>query len=168
MVRFIITPLFGLFCLVVGLVLGVVFAPQLKTTAPARSIMSIAAKIPLGKGAGKPDENSPYEMYDYPTIKWRPKPLSDAPGAIAQLWTTFEWTDQQHQAGKMNYRLTVFKAPERSQCEVQLLDSQGFKISQFDASDFHLIPGASDIMEARDSKECKEDEYKRVSDYSIK
>jgi hypothetical protein len=116
-------------------------------------------------------------MYDYPTIKWRAKPLADPPGAIGQLWTTYEPAEQEPgqqpgksagpPPGKMKYRLTVFKAPGKAQCVVELLDDKGFKLSQFDVSDFHQVPGTSDIMEARDSYPCTEEEYKRVGDYAI-
>lgn len=165
--RLLITLLLGFFCTVAGLCVGIWFGPQLKLTQPGRLIVSLAYKVPWTKSIVPPDDNSPIEMYDYPTIKWRPKPLADPPGAIAQLWTTYEWADQQHQSGKMNYRLTVFKAPDKRQCQVQLLDEMGFKITQFEVSEFHQIPGAADIMEARESHSCTEDEYKRVGDYSI-
>lgn len=106
-------------------------------------------------------------MYNYPTIKWKPKPLADVPGALVQLWTTYEKPDPQ-QPGKMNYRLTVFKAPNKQRCEIQLLDENSFKLMQFEASDFHQIPGTADIMEARESQPCTEEEYRRVKEYSIK
>ena len=166
--RFLLTLLFGLFYLGAGFSIGVWYAPQLKLTQLPPSIASLAKKVPWAKSIVGADNDSPFEVYDYPTIKWRPKLLTDSPGAIAQLWTTYEWTDQGHRSGKMNYRLTMFKTPNRPQCEVQLLDDGGFKITQFVASDFHPIPGAADIMEARDSHPCTEDEYKRVHDYSVK
>ncbi len=163
-----ITFLSSIICLVVGLSVGVFFGPQLKMTPPVLWITSQASKVPFINSLAKPDGNSPFEVYDYPTIKWRAKPLPDAHGAIVQLWTRYERADEQHSAGKMNYKLTVFKAPGKHQCEVQLLDDMGFKLVQFDASDFHQIPGAPDIMEARESNACTEDDYKKVRDYSIK
>jgi hypothetical protein len=48
-----------------------------------------------------------------------------------------------------------------------LLDATGFKITQFDASDFHPVPGAADIVEARESHPCTEEDYKKVGDYTI-
>lgn len=165
--QFLVIFLFGLFCGIAGFGAGVWSGPQVKSFQPVRFLASSASAVPWAKSLAQLDDNSPFEMYNYPVIKWRAKPLSDAPGAIAQLWTTYEWSDKQHQSGTMNYRLTVFKAPE-GQREVQLLDENGFKITQFYASDFHKIPGSSDIMEARDSHPCTEEQYKRVGDYSIK
>lgn len=162
------TFIFGLICGLAGVIAGVSFGPQIRISEPARRITALAAHIPGLKSAAVVDNDSAYEMYDYPTIKWRAKPLADVPGAIAQLWTTYEWIDPQHQSGKMNYRLIVYKAPDKRQLEVQLLDSNGFKITQFEAADFHPIPGTQDIMEARDSHSCTEEQYKRAGDYSIK
>jgi len=158
--RFLVILLSGLFCFVAGLCVGIGLAPQLKMTQSAQAIVSIASKAPWAQSFVQPDESSPFEKYEYPTIKWRAKPLADTPGAIGQLGTTYE-------SGKMKYKLTVFKAPERRQCKVELLDNQGFKLSQFDVSDFHRVPGTSEIMEARDSYPCTEEEYKRVADYAI-
>lgn len=154
--------------LITGLFAGVFFGPQLRLSAPFSSISSIASKVPGLKAISQTDENSAFEMYDYPTIKWKPKPLNEKPGAIAQLWTRYEAADAANSPGKMNYRLTIFKAPDKSQVEVQLLDDMGFKLSQFNASDFHQIPGSSDIMEARESHQLSEGEYRKVRDYSIK
>lgn len=162
------TLLFGLICLVAGVAGGVWLAPQLGSTEPSHLIMTLASTVPGAKFISQADDNSPFEVYNYPIIKWRAKPIADAQGAIAQLWTTYEAADAQNQSGKLNYRLTVFKAPDKHQFEVQLLDETGFKRMQFDATDFHQIPGTADIMEARDSQPCTEAEYKKVRDYSIK
>jgi hypothetical protein len=164
---FLISLLVGMVCLLVGLCVGIWFGPELKWTQPGQFISSMMTRAPWGSAGGQADNESPVEMYDYPTIKWRAKPLGDTPSAIGQLWTTYDWSDEQHQSGIMKYRLTLFKAADKSQCEVQLLDKNGFKITQFNAGDFHKIPGAADITEARDSHQCTEDEYKRVRDYSI-
>jgi hypothetical protein len=68
----------------------------------------------------------------------------------------------------MKYKLTLFKASKKDVREVQLLDAMGFKLMQFNAGDFHDIPGASDIVEARDSVPLSEDVYKNARDYSVK
>jgi hypothetical protein len=165
--RIIMTVLVGVFCLGAGLVLGIFLSPELKWTQPGQCIASLRSNMPWTKAAT--DSDSPFEMYDYPTVKWRAKPLNDAPGAIAQLWTTYDWADEKHQSGGiMKYRLTMFKAPEKHECQVQLLDKNGFKITAFDVSDFFPTPGAPEIMEARDSHSLSESEYKRVRDYSIR
>lgn len=161
--QFLITSLLSLLFLIIGLVAGVCLAPQIKSSPPALWLSSQASKLP----GAVPDKDSPFESYDYPTIKWRAKPLAEAQGAIAQLSTRYE-SAEPSQPGRMNYKLTVFKAPGKGQCEIQLLDDAGFKLMQFDATDFHQIPGTADIMEARDSHACTEEEYRRVRDYSIK
>lgn len=168
MIRFFVNILTGIVCLLTGVAIGVWYGPQLKTTEPAQEISSLAAKVPLLKSMTNSEENDAIESYEYPTIKFKPKPLSEAQGALVQLSTRFEKADQANQQGKMHYRLTLFKAPEKQQCEVQLLDDADFKLSQFDASDFHQIPGSADIREARDSFPLTEEEYKKVKDYSIK
>lgn len=152
--------------LVTGLGCGMWLGLQVKSGEPG--VTSLLTKIPGVSSLVKSDENSPIELYEYPIIKWRAKPLADVPEAIIQLWTTYEPSDPPGQQGKMNYKLTVFKAPEKGQFEVQLLDKTGFKLLQFDASDFHQIPGSADLKEARDSYSCTEDLYKKIRDYSIK
>ncbi len=144
--------------LLFGLGIGVAFGSQMKS--------AFFAKVPWAVGMEK-DKNAAFELYDYPTIKWRAKPL-DANGAIVQLWTRYENDGGKDANGKMNYKLTVFKAPDKTNCEIQLLDDMGFKLAQFDASDFHQLPGAADITESRDSFQVSEDIYRKVRDYSIK
>jgi hypothetical protein len=158
------TVLLAIICTGFGFGLGYIFGPQLKNTEQARTITSMAGKVP---GLSSVGGDSPWESYEYPLIKWKPKSLADVPNAIAQLHTTYEWTDPTHKSGIMKYRLTMFKAMEKTQCELQLLDNNGFKITQFVVSDFHKIPNAPDIMEARDSQACTEEEYKKIGDYSI-
>lgn len=134
-------------------------APPIST--PAKSDKPAVAT----KAGGKKDENSPYEEYEYPKIKWRAKPLPGAEGAIAQLSTTYERAANGGQ-GAAKYRLTLFKAGGKGSHEVQLLDANGFKLLEFNAADFHEIPG-SDLMEARDSFACDEDQYRQARDYSV-
>lgn len=165
--RQILTTIFcSILCLFIGLAAGIGFAPQLKATQPVRVVSDILTRANGAKAAS--DENSPYEMYDYPTIKWKPKALADAPGALAQLWTKFEANPQNPETGKVNYRLTLYKVPDKGSCEVQVLDETGFKLLQFNATDFFKTPGAPNITEARESFPCTEEEYRKMQDYSIK
>lgn len=170
MKRVLVSLAFGLICLLIGLAVGICLAPQLKLNGAPVWLVSVASKIPGTKVVGAADKDGTIETYDYPTIKWRAKPLAGKEGAIVQLWTTYENSvaPAGQVSGNLKYRLTVFKAPEKQQCEVQLLDKDGFKLMQFDATDFHQMPGSADIMEARDSNQCTEDLYRRVQDYSIK
>jgi hypothetical protein len=161
--RLILTLLFGLLCLAAGLCVGVLFAPQLKTTAPAQQVMSVASKIPWAKSISQTDNDSPFELYNYPVIKFKAKPLAEAPGGIIQLWTTYD-----RDAKSVQYRLTVFKGGNQQQYEVQLLDGLGFKLGQFNAGDFHAVPGASDIVESRESYPVSEEKYRQIHDYSVK
>lgn len=163
--KFLMVTLTALICLGIGFGAGVCLAPQLNLTQLNSWMRSAMQAV---SGQPPTDENSPFEMYDYPTIKWRPKPVAGVEGAIAQLWTTYETRGEGGKSGKINYRLTTFKAPNKMDYEVQLLDKNGFKLMQFNATDFHQIPGSSEILEARDSYVCDEDEYRRVQDYSIK
>ena len=158
-----LTLLFGLICLIVGVCVGMEYSSQLKATEAGRRVTDAAGKLPWAKSIAQSELDSSFEKYDYPTIKWRAKPLTDAPGAIAQLSTTYDQPSK-----SMKYRLTLFKAPNKNQAEIQLLDGQGFKLMQLQASDFHAVPGAPDVNEARDSFPCGEEQYKQASDYSIK
>lgn len=168
MLRNLLTFFVSVLFLIAGLISGVIFAPQLRMQPPFSAMISLFSKMPGLNQSPKLDENSPFELYDYPTIKWKPKAMNEKPGAIAQLWTRYEAAEPGKGGGKMNYRLTIFKDPDKSQCEVQLLDNMGFKLTQFIASDFHEIPGAAEIMEARDSHDLTEDLYRKVRDYSVK
>jgi hypothetical protein len=164
--RVALTLLFGLVCLVVGLLVGIFFSAQLKLTEPVQRIESMVGKVPLTKSlVTQADKDSPFEDYQYPRIKWRAKPLPDAPEGIGQLSTTWDGNGTN---GSMKYRLTVFKGSGKDRYEVQILDGSGFKIKQFNASDFHAVPGAPDIMESRESVPCTEDDYRKARDYSIK
>lgn len=166
MIRTLVTLALCLVCSIVGLCVGIAFAPQLRTTGVGLFFQALVHRVPSLK-AGTGEQESAIEMYDFPTIKWRAKPLAAPVGAIGQLWTNFECTDEQHQTGTLNYRLTLFKATDNRQCKIQLLDENGFKLMQFDVSDFHQVPGAADVTESRDSTTCDEDKYKRAADYVI-
>ena len=159
--------LVGLACLFIGLVVGAWQADQLKTSRTGQWITTQVSKLSLSKGDGK-DEDSQFETNEYPTIKWKPKALSDNPDGVVRLWTTFDIGPKTAPQGTMKYRLTLFKATNKDNREVQILDAMGFKLMQFNANDFHNIPGAPDIVEARDSVPCSEDQYKKAHDYSVK
>lgn len=125
---------------------------------------------------------SQFEEYNYPIIKWKPKPISGVPGAIVQLSTTYEISD-------LKYKLTLFRAPTStqpkagargiqetassveipSQITVQTLDANGFKLTEFTINQrqWEQIPGTS-VLEARDKIGCNEWDYRRARDYSVK
>lgn len=126
--------------------------------------------------------NSQFEEYNYPIIKWKPKPISGVSGAIVQLSTTFEMND-------LKYKLTLFRAGTNSQTKagphgisetttslevpnqinVQLLDQNGFKLSEFTINQrqWDQIPGTT-VLESRDKINCNEWDYRRARDYSVK
>jgi hypothetical protein len=162
------TVIVGFFCLAVGLFAGTFQGAQIKTTPAGQWVTAAAAKIEAGVGAGQTGDDNQIETNEYPTLKWKPKPLMDAAGAIVRLWTIFEAGPNKDTPGTLKYKLTLFKAVRKDQREVQLLDSQGFKLMQFNAADFHDIPGAPDIVEARDALPCSEADYKKIRDYSVK
>jgi hypothetical protein len=165
-----ITLFVGLMCLLIGLCVGAWQAPQLQSTKAGQWIAS-TSKVLWSKG-GDENENSQFESYQYPTIKWRARALPDGPESIVRLWTTYEAAAKNAPPGTpqgtLKYRLTLFKATNKDQREVQMLDSMGFKLMQFNANDFHNMPGAPEIVEARDSIQCSEDQYKKARDYSVK
>ncbi|MDR3613299.1 MAG: hypothetical protein P4L53_07020 [Candidatus Obscuribacterales bacterium] len=159
------TTIIGLLCLVVGLFAGTFQGSQIKATAPGQWVTAAASKLQAGGQSG--DDNQ-IESDEYPTLKWKAKPLLDAAGSIVRLWTTFEAGPNKDTPGTLKYKLTLFKAVRKDTREVQLLDFQGFKLMQFNATDFHDIPGAPDIVEARDAVPCSEADYKKIRDYSVK
>lgn len=154
----------GTSCLLVGFGVGAWQGPKLKDSQAGTWVASAIAKV---KGS-KDGEESQIESNEYPVIKWRPKPLTDGPDAIVRLWTTFEPGAAPDQPGTMKYKLTLFKATKRDSREIQLLDRLGFKLMQFNAADFHDIPAAPDIVEARDGVSLTEDQYKKARDFSVK
>jgi hypothetical protein len=162
------TVIIGLLCLVIGLCAGTLQGSQIKATSVGQWMTSAASKVQEGVGAGESGDDNQIETNEYPTLKWRAKPLPDAPGSIVRLWTKFEAGPSKDTPGALKYKLTLFKAIRKDSREVQLLDAQGFKLMQFNAADFHDIPGAPDIVEARDAVPCSEADYKNVRDYSVK
>ena len=154
----------GSICLFIGLVVGAWQPEQLRATQVGQWISSTASKVIAAKVGS---DESQFETYNYPTIKWRPKALADGPDAVVRLWTKYQ-AGPTGQPGVLKYKLTLFKATNRNSREVQLLDPMGFKLTQFTASDFHDIPGAPDIAEACDDVSCQEDQYKQARDYSVK
>lgn len=160
----IITIATGVVCLGVGLFFGAWQSSKLKTTEVGKAITTASSSLPWSKDDGE----SPFESNEYPTLKWRARVLTDAPGAIVRLWTMYEPGLKNDPQGTMKYKLTLFKATNKDAREVQLLDSMGFKLLQFNASDFHNIPEAPDIVEARDGIPCTEEQYKKARAFSVK
>ncbi len=165
----VLTILVGLVCFGLGLVAGTAFAPQLKNTAPGRWVESQAAELPIARKLSQSDKDGPFESDEYPTLKWRPKPLADSPDSIVRLWTKYESAGAADgKGGVLKYKLTLYKPVNRNSREVQLLDRDGFKIMQFNVDDFHEIAGSADLVEARDSFSCPESDYKKARDYSVR
>jgi hypothetical protein len=164
------TFLTGIVCATLGFGAGIFYGSSQDTQCcvPMQWLKTLGKQLPWLTPTSKDDPNSPYETYKYPSIKWRAKPISQSPGAIVQLWTTYEQGSKPGESGVIKYKLMLFKVPDKQSCEVQLLDEKGFKLLQFTASDFHEIPGAPNIIEARDNLPCSEEEYKKVRDYSTK
>jgi hypothetical protein len=162
------TVIVGLLCLIIGLCAGTLEGSQIKTTPAGQWITSAASQVQAGVGAGESGDDNQIETNEYPILKWRAKALPDASGSIVRLWTKFEEGPNKDTPGSLKYKLTLFKAIRKDLREVQLLDAQGFKLMQFNAADFHDIPGAPDIVEARDTIPCPEADYKKVRDYSVK
>lgn len=129
--------------------------------------------------------NTQYEEYNYPIIKWKPKPVSSIPKAIAQLSTTYE-------VNELKFKITLFRPATTSETTkpygagqgiqetsssivipntvtVSLLDQNGFKLTDFivNQQQWERIPGTS-ILEARDKINCDELNYRRARDYSVK
>jgi hypothetical protein len=127
-----------------------------------------AVTKPSGSSSDKPNaaqgQESHFESYNYPMIKWQAKPLNSN-GGVAQLWTTYD-SPTPGQEGNVKFRLTLFKSPNKSPHRIQLLDEGGFKIMEFKASDFDDVPGTQ-LMEARESFSCPEAQYRQARDYAI-
>ena len=159
------TVIVGLVCLIVGLAVGTFQSSQLKSSSAGQLITSAAAKLQSGGSGG--DDNQ-IESNEYPTLKWKGKPLSESADAIARLSTTFESGPNKDAQGTLKYKLDLYKASNKDSREVQLLDTQGFKLMQFTVGDFQDIPGAPNIKQARDGFAFSESDYKKIRDYSVK
>jgi len=112
-------------------------------------------------------ETSNIESYEYPKIKWKPKLITEVPGAIAQLLTTFEQKSQWQTVVK--YKLTLFKVPQiPTGIEIELVDQDGFKLTEFHvySESFHQI--SANLVEATGSLSCAEKDYARARDFNIK
>jgi hypothetical protein len=111
------------------------------------------------------DTQTQWDSYNYPLIKWKAHPITTIPGGVAQLDTTFESF-----RSYIKYRLRLFKiATIPYSVHVQLLDSNGFNLHEFEvySYSFHPIPGTS-LVEAADETYCMEKDYRRARDYSIR
>lgn len=118
------------------------------------------------QGASKVSETqSAIELYAYPEIKFKLKPVSSLPGAAVQLETT---SAKLPYAGEtIRFKLTIVNASRMpSQIAVQLLDHSGFKLIQhiFYAQDFRVIPGTQ-LIEARGDRYDNSNTYKDVRDF---
>ncbi|MBX9689895.1 MAG: hypothetical protein K2X27_24505 [Candidatus Obscuribacterales bacterium] len=115
------------------------------------------------------DAQNQWEYYKYPLIRWNFHPVTTMPGVRAQLSTTFDPKEDELGRGTLKYTLQISEAPPSQGLGVQLLDANGFKLTEFDIEKdkFHPIPG-SNMFEAADQTNCKKLEYKNARDYLIK
>lgn len=103
-----------------------------------------------------------FETYNYPMIKWQPKPIPTMPGAFIQLLTLYD--------GKLKYKTTLFKATYLPRSlNIVLLDQFGFKLCdvRIDQNDWTQLPG-SNLYEARNDGFCSEQEYRKARDFAIR
>ena len=128
-------------------------------------LISIKDQLPHEKMA-TPELNGPgsenIETYNYPMIKWQPKPVSTIPGAFIQLQTLYD--------GKLKCKTTLFKATALPRSlHITLLDQFGFKLAdvRIDQNDWSPLPG-SNLYEARNDGFCSELEYRKARDFSIR
>lgn len=126
-----------------------------------------------GKSASAPATGA--EKYEYPFIKWKGKRLLGSAKASGFLTTTYE-------AGLLKYQIQVQldtgwlksaggveKAMRRQGLTVELLDADGFKITEF------VIPGNvlhevqdESVMQGKGAVQFPEDLYRRAKDISIR
>lgn len=103
-----------------------------------------------------------FETYNYPMIKWQPKPIPNMPGAFIQLLTLYD--------GKLKYKTTLFKATYLPRSlNIVLLDQFGFKLCDVHISqnDWTQLPGTN-LYEARNDGFCSEQEYRKARDFAIR
>jgi hypothetical protein len=128
---------------------------QAPTVMPATGAPTTSATATTGE----------WEQYNYPTVKWKAKPIPHVDGGVAQLQTTFE-PGADDKPGTVKYTLTVLKDPSKRGRRILLLDKDGFKVCEFAASDWQDV-AASDFIQARDNFPMMEEDYRRVRDYTV-
>ncbi len=113
--------------------------------------------------------NYAFETVNYPTIKWKPKPIGGIDGAIAQLATTIGiGQDSYGFQSNMKLKLTLLnvRGPLHQTRIITLLDRDGFKILTIQALNFREVPG-TELREAHVFFSLPEMEYRKVADYTV-
>lgn len=135
--------------------------------APASLGVPASAGVPASgaRTSNSASGKGEWEDYNYPTIKWKARPIPHLDGGVAQLQTTFE-PGLDNKPGMVKYTLTVLKDPNKRGRQIMLLDKDGFKICKFAASDWQDV-AASEFIQARDEFPMTEEDYRRVRDYNV-
>lgn len=157
-------------------------------TAASKSVPDIIHKVdisPVTKitrsdsgGANTPTFKPPanecqnIEKYEWPMIKFRPKPLPDAPDSFAQLTTTEVLNDSSSYYAstsvKVKYKLILLRAEPQS-LGIELLDAQGFRLGSratVSSTEFETIPG-TDLVAARGEFTFALADYPKVRDFTL-
>ncbi|MBX9877572.1 MAG: hypothetical protein K2Y22_03865 [Candidatus Obscuribacterales bacterium] len=110
-----------------------------------------------------------WELRKYPIIRWKQHPVTTIQGATVQLSTTFNDKRDMFGRGVLRYTVTASQIPPASGTFiVQLLDANGFKLTEFEIKRdrFHPVPGTA-LLEAADEHPCTMKEYKQAADYVV-
>src|SRR5437868_5962681 len=107
--QFVMCVLCSLVCLAIGLGVGLWAGLNSSQIAPVQKLLGAVKQVPWAKAAVDQADASPFEVYNYPTIKWRPKAVADPPGAIAKLSTKYEPSVESSDKGIVRYQLILFK-----------------------------------------------------------
>ncbi len=130
---------------------------------------SLASPTPQKRGRSN-DKLVQWESKKYPLIFWKAHPVTVVPGALGQLTTSFDPKEDVLRRGTLKYSIKLTELPAALPgIAVQLLDANGFKLSEFEIlrDQFHPVSGST-IIEAAGDTPCNKSDYQHARDYVIK
>lgn len=130
------------------------------------SLVSAARKSGRSK-----DKIVQWESKKYPLIRWKAHPVTVVPGATGQLTTSFDPKEDVLRRGTLKYSMKMSELPAGMPgIAVQLLDVNGFKLTEFEIlrDQFHPVSSNTSSIEAAGDTPCKKADYQQARDYVIK
>lgn len=102
--------------------------------------------------------------------EWGTKEIGNMPDSFVKLSTKFENESGAPYSGAFKYKI-ILKSPSRTikymGLKFQMLDSDGFPVTNFLASDFYALPN-SNLHQAVGRVPCTRNEYLKIQDFIVK
>lgn len=137
----------------------------------AQPVLRDSMASPARRAGRSKDKPVQWESKKGPLIFWKTHPITVLSGGTGKLTTSFDQKEDVLRRGTLKYSIRLSELPAAMPgVAVQLLDVNGFKLTEFEIlrDQFHPVAAGSSSLEAAGDTPCKKSDYQQARDYVIK